>query len=75
MGKIRYACVDYTNHSLEFVADSLEEILNILVVDAIENESDQEEILAIQELELDEDKIRRWLKDRRSLTLHKYTDE
>lgn len=73
MGKIRYACVDYTNHSLEFVADSLEEIKKILIEEAEENESDPVEIEAIKELALNEDEIRWWLKDQRSLTLHKYT--
>lgn len=73
MGKIRYACVDYTNHSLQFVADSLEEIKEILIEEAEENESDPVEIEAIQELGLNEDEIRWWLKDQRSLTLHKYT--
>ena len=72
MEKIRYACVDYTNQSLEFVADTLEEIKEILIEEAIENESDPEEIESIRELSVDENEIRWWLKDQRSLTLHKY---
>lgn len=64
--KERYTIVDYTNHSVMFIGDSLQEVKEWMIISAEENENDVEEV---KRLPLDRNKIYNFLHENHSYEL------